>query len=315
MKFSFFFMMAVVASCMAVNVHAASYTTYSVEEQQVMLQTNSFAVIGGYSPFGYSQFSLVAKIDTLGLNLSAAPTMTYPNGSLTFPVGVSNSPTWATSGGYNRYQYGDSRTTTALLDAAYGSGTYTFTMGNATVQPTLPLNLASPSLPVAPMITSGGTWSNGVLLVDPSQTVTLNFNSFDTYTNGLGGKINFILFLASAYPVTLGSSPQSTYVPSLGVTNAALTNFTITAGTLTNGQSYLVQANFTQIESINTTNFTGTGITGNPLGLSMYTSTTFINLQAIPEPSAMGLLLLVGIPVCLLMLTAKSRSRKTWRIW
>jgi len=300
---------------LTLNAHAASSTTYSIEEQQVLQQTDSSTINDGFSFLGYSQFSLVAKVDTLGANLSAAPiltlpapTSTYPAGSVTFPTGPSFSPTWATSGGYNRYQYGDSRPTTALLDAAYGSGTYTFTLGNATLQPTLSLDLATPVLPVTPMLVSGGTWSGGMLLVDPTQTVTLDFNSFTTYTNGLGGKINFNLFQSSAYPTPVGSSPQSVYAPTLGKTDDALTSFTIAPGTLTNGQNYIIQANFTQLETVNTTNFTGTGITGNPMGLSYYTTSTFITMQAIPEPSTMRLLAIMGLPACLMILAAKSRS-------
>lgn len=279
--------------------HAVIATQYSLEEQQVMQQTDGSTVIGGFSAFTYNQFSIVAKIDTQGSNLSAAPYLTlpaptadYPSGIITFPVGAGNSPTWATSGGYNRYQYGDARTTQSGLNTSYGSGTYTFTMGNATAQPTLSLNLTNPVLPATPMLTSGGTWNGGNLLIDPTAGATLVFNTgdFTNYTQGLGGKINFLLFKTSDYPATIGSSPQSVYAPEIGKTDAALTSYTIAPGTLTNGQVYTLQVNYTHIESTNTIPFTGMGISGSPLGMTLDTTTTFITIEAVPEPSSAVLL-------------------------
>jgi hypothetical protein len=153
---------------MTSRLHAAQSTQYSLEEQQVLQQVDSVLTVGGYSALGYNQFSLVAKIDTLGSNISSAPllrlpaaTADYPTGTITFPTGPSYSPTWATSSGYNRYQYGDARTTQSGLNAAYGSGTYKFTLGDATAQPKFSLNLVDPVLPVTPLLTSGGTWSGG----------------------------------------------------------------------------------------------------------------------------------------------------------
>ena len=306
-----------VISAMALRAQAVQSTQYSLEEQQVMQETDASTVVGGYSAFTYNQFSLDAKIDTLGNNLSAAPLLTLPNptadfpsGTITFPTGPSFSPTWATSGGYNRYQYGDARSTQSQLNASYGSGTYTFTMGNATVQPTLSLNLASPILPPTPMLTSGGTWSGGTLLIDPTVGATLNFNTsaFSTYSQDLGGKINFVLFKMSDYPTTLGLSPQSVYAPELGKTDPALTSFTIAPGTLTAGEVYTLQANYTHIESTNTTAFTGTGISGNPLGMTYDTTTTFITIEAVPEPSSAVLLL--GGAICALGLRRRAARRK-----
>ncbi len=290
---------------LASRADAASSTQYSLEEQQVVQQTNGTSVVGGYSAFGYNQYSIVAKIDTLGASLSVAPTLTlpaatadYPTGIIDFPVGAGNSPTWATSSGYNRYQYGDARTTQSGLNASYGTGNYTFSMG-ATASPTLYLDLTNPTLPTTPLLTSGGTWDNGYLLIDPTAGATLTFNTgdFTTYTSGLGGKINFLLFKMSDYPTTLGSSPQSVYAPEIGKTDAALTSFTIAPGTLTNGETYTLQINYTHIESTNTIPFTGTGISGSPLGMTMDTTTTFITIEAVPEPSASVLLVggLVGL--------------------
>jgi PEP-CTERM motif len=135
--------------------------------------------------------------------------------------------------------------------------------------------------------------AGGTLLIDPSAGATLTFNTsdFDTYTQGLGGKINFLLFNMGDYPTPLGSSPQSVYAPEIGKTDAALTSFTIAPETLTNGQVYILQVNYTHIESTNTTDFTGTGISGSPLGMTYDTTTTFIMIEAVPEPSSSGLLI------------------------
>lgn len=275
-------------------------TNYSIDYQQVLQQTDSNTIVTGYSPFTYDQFALVAKVDTGGANLSAAPilglpspTASFPTGIITFPTtGTSLSPTWATGSGYNRYQYASGWTSTALLNNNFGSGTFTFTLGNATAQPTLPLDTVTPLFPVTPMLSSGGTWSGGALLIDPTVGATLNFNSssFTTYSSGVGGQISFQLFSSIGYPDTIVPPTKSLYASTLGKFDTALSSLTIAPGTLTAGKTYTVQANFTQFEDINTTSFTGTGISGNPVGLSHYTTSTFITIETVPLPSAWSML-------------------------
>jgi hypothetical protein len=59
-----------------------------------------------------------------------------------------------------------------------------------------------------------------------------------------------------------------------------LTSFTINAGIMTNGLTYTVQADYKQIENINTNTFTGTGISTNFLGVAQYTTSTYITVLA-----------------------------------
>jgi hypothetical protein len=295
--FSYLFALALLLG-MALNAGAfQGFTAYTIEEQNSLQQTGSSSFIPGTGGFGGDgdQFSLVAQVDTGGANLSAAPilglpapTIDIPSGSITFPTGPNFSPTFATGNGYNRYQYGLGWTSTALLNSEYGSGTFTFTLGNATATPTLSLNIVSPTFPISPTLTSGGTWSGGHLLVDPTAGATLTFNSsaFTGYTSGLGGEITFELVDFNHMPI---SPPATSFnVPSLGKTDPALTSYTIAPGALVAGQTYNFQANYRQFDGINTTSFTGTGITGNPVGVSVYVTSTFITIDAVvgaPTPT------------------------------
>jgi hypothetical protein len=168
----------------------------------------------------------------------------------------------------------------ASVAAASGSGTFTYTLGDATAQPTNYLNTASPSFPATPMLTGGGTWSGSTLLLDPTATNTLTFNtsSFSTYTSGLGGVVTYHLLDTNG--INIVPKSQSVYVPTVGSTQPALTSFTINAGTMVNGQTYIVQADFKQVENINTNTFTGTGIPANFIGVASYATSTYITVLA-----------------------------------
>ena len=276
---------------------SGGFTTYEIHEQNSLTQTGPSTFIAGI-PNGGDEFSLVGSVDTGGANLSAAPVLVLPNpnnvsgGSITFPAGPNSSPLWNTGKGYNEYHWGDGWTSAALLNAADGSGTFGFILGDATATPTLSLNTANPVFPISPMLTSGGTWSNGALLIDAATGATLTFNtsSFTEYSTGLGGQIKLELVdPATLMPIVTPEVSQN--IPSLGKTDPALSSFTIAPNFLVAGQSYLFQANYSYYTGFNTTSFTGTGITGNPVGASGYLTSTFITIDAVPEPSTDALLL------------------------
>jgi PEP-CTERM motif len=87
-----------------------------------------------------------------------------------------------------------------------------------------------------------------------------------------------------------------------------LTSFTIAPGILVAGQSYLFQANYRTYTQINTTSFTGTGITGDPVGTPGYLTSTFITIDAIvPEPSTYVLLGLGGLALLILFRRESAR--------
>jgi hypothetical protein len=306
------FMVPVLLLGMAGN--ACAQTQYSIAIQDLSQQTDATTFVGGFGSTN-DQYSLNAFVDTGGADLSAAPvlglpgdTSMFPSGSITFPTGASFSPTWPTGNGYDEYKYGLGWPSEAQLNSVDGSGNFTFTLGNATAQPVLSLNTASPSFPVSPTLTSGGTWSGGELLLDPTVTNTLTFNTsaFTGYSSGLGGQIKFFLVDSNLEPISTPEVSQN--VPSLGVEEPALTSFTLAAGTLVAGQTYTLQANYTQVEEINTESFSGTGITGSPVGISDYNTTTFITIDTIPEPSTTGLLLISGLAGVFLILILKKHD-------
>ena len=266
----------------------ASQKGYSLKEETQFQQVSSSSVVTGYSPLNDDQYGINAKVDTGGASLSAAPilglpstTSAYPSGSVTFPTGTNFSPTLPTGSGNNQYSVDVAGgNNLASVSAASGSGTFSFTLGNATAQPTLSLNTASPAFPSTPMLTSGGTWSGSTLLLDPTATNVLTFNtgSFTTYTTGLGGAVSYHL-LNPAGTVIIPKA-QSIYAPSVGLTQPALTSFTLAPGTLVNGSNYIVKADYSQIENLNTTTFTGTGIPANFIGESHYAAHTYITVLA-----------------------------------
>ena len=85
--------------------------------------------------------------------------------------------------GNGDYELNVAYLTKAAMDAAYPNGTYVLTpTGSSAIS--FPI---TPDLyPTVPAVTSGGTWQNGVLVVDPAVTTTLNFNTFASYGQGAG---------------------------------------------------------------------------------------------------------------------------------
>jgi hypothetical protein len=279
-----------------------SFTTYEIHEQNSLTQTGPSTFVPGI-PNDTFQFSIVGSVDTGGANLSAAPILILPtpnditDGSVTFPAGPNASPVWSSGKGYNVYHWGDGYTTAAELSFIYGTGSFTFVLGNATATPTLSLDTANPAFPISPMLIGGGTWSNGELLIDAATGTTLTFNTsaFTGYSTGLGGQIKLELVdPTTLMPIVTPEASQN--APSLGKTDPAVTSFTIAPGFLVAGETYLFQANYSHYTGFNTTSFTGAGITGSPVGASSYLTSTFITIDAVvPEPSTYVLLGLGGI--------------------
>lgn len=267
----------------------ASQKGYSLDESASFQQITSSSVVTEYSPLSYAEYDINAKVDTGGANLSAAPILGLPGGgSVTFPTGTNFSPTLPTGSGYDQYWVDVANgNNLASVGAASGSGMFTYTLGNATARPAILLNTTSPSFPVTPMLANGGTWNGSTLLLDPTATNTLTFNtsSFTTYTSGLGGVVTYHLLDTNG--VNILPKSQSVYVPDIGSTQPALTSFTIVPGTMTNGRAYIVQADYKQVENINTNIFTGTGIPANFIGVASYATSTYITILA-QTPSLTG---------------------------
>jgi len=299
-------------SASAIYAQSTSTTTiYHLQLQEIINQTGPSTTVTGYSPLSYKQWALVAQIDTNGVPLSAAPYVTNSSGAtiFTFPA----DPDWPdlnSSGSlYYRYQAALNKNDLDGLNSAVGTGPFTFWLGDATAQPTLSIDTTNAGLlPVTPMVTSGGTWSGNALQIDADTgaTLTVNSSSFSGYnsSSGLGGVVSVGLYNATAYPTPLGFSVSTINVPSLvalfgpGVGQTTpLSTYVIAPGELTAGQTYILQVNFQSIADINTTQFSGTGISGNPpVGWSFYNSSTFITVDAVPLPAGAWLMLsgLVG---------------------
>jgi len=277
-------------------------TNYRLQVQYIVNQTGPATTVEGYSALGFKPWALVGEIDTGGADLSAAPTITAPSGAVvTFPA----APNWPVSGpggSYDRYQQAVNKNSLAELYTAAGTGVFTFTLGDATAQPTLSIDTTNASLlPVTAMVTGGGTWSGNALQIDAASgaTLTLNSSSFSGYDSGLGGIVSVELFNTAAYPNPVVPNANSINVPSLvsllgpgfGETTP-LSTYVIAPGELTAGQTYTLQVNFQSIAGINETNFSGTGISGNPpIGYSFYNSSTFVTIDAVPLPACTWLML------------------------
>ncbi len=214
--------------------HAQAF--YSVSKSQGYFQNSSGAPVADPSqPFN---FSASAAVNT---------TFTAPAGTV-IPLNFSS--------GDQSYKTDLPFATKADLDAAFPNGVYRMSGGG--IAP-LSFNLATENYPAAtPQITSGGTWVNGVLVVNPAQTTTLTFTTFATYaTAGVAGHMEIRIrdFSSSAEPV----SNQAASVAVAGITPSStpLTTIVIPAGALTNGRLYTGEVQFDTITTLDTTTVSG----------------------------------------------------------
>ncbi|MDB6095489.1 MAG: peptidase and matrixin and adamalysin [Verrucomicrobia bacterium] len=212
---------------MTILVVALSGTTHA---QNVIQKAHHYIQTGGATPIDFPIAPFGAETQAAVANM----TLHFPNGS-TLPI-----PYVA---GDDQYESLSNFSTKAALDAAYPAGTYTLTgTGLATVT----LNLPADNYPTAvPQITNG-TWNaGGVLVIDPTQSVTLNFNNFTTYASaGFAGHEDFELqsnanfekgiatvaafgFTVSATPFTTVTIPANT-LPTGGAFRAVLRYDTLT---------------------------------------------------------------------------------------
>lgn len=179
----------------------------------------------------------------------------------------------------NAFAYADA----TALNAAFPDGDYSMAIPNTNNSNLAPdsvslFNLSGGTFSNVPMIT-GGTWSGGRLLIDPTQNYTLNFIGFSGF--GAGDSITLAID---------GSGSNGHDVDS----SSAVTSFLISAGdiVLANGNTTRAELNF--INGIDTdTSITGaTGFTG-------YVTILSFEIQAIPEPSTyaaiFGALALAGV--------------------
>ena len=249
---------------------AQTLTGYGVVKNHYVTQTSSSAPVDDlFSPYGLSSY-------VFGTGLTGTYSFTSPAGSSAIP----NPQTLTISG--NQAQFSSNTATayptTTALNAAYNDGVFSMVLPNMNGIPQMAIlpSFAGNLYPTTPQITSG-TWSGGVLLVDPTQNYTLNFAAFASPTVddsiGLG-----ILGIGSFFPSTTATS------------------YVISAGALTAGVTYEVSLRFNH-------NFIdyGVAILG-ANGNSGFTTENFFLIQAIPEPPTYAAILLGAVALAGVMI-------------
>lgn len=165
------------------------------------------------------------------------------------------------------------------------------------------LNFNSSAFPIVPdFIFSQGTWSNGTLLFDPTQNLTItigNLGGFKSGTSGttpdydasgVGGHVN--LFLRDGSTVLTDQDLFSRVGPP-GATfteNPGSISYTLTANALNAGKTFFGEGIFQTMTDYNTT--------GGYTNVALMESMTSFSITAIPEPStyaAMASALALGL--------------------
>lgn len=180
----------------------------------------------------------------------------------------------------------------AALNAAYGSGTYTF-QSSSFANSAVSLSNADlyPNAPVATITTNSGLgllWSGGVLNVNPSlfATFTITTNAFATNFNVSSNHIG----------ISGDSFNTNVNTESFNDADGVLTYNIASATFLGGSSSKSIEVEFNNIIDL-FSNTPGAGMTS----VSAFTSVTKISIQVIPEPSTyvaiFGALALAGAAV------------------
>jgi len=270
-------------SCGAANAGNSSVVRVLVGDSIQYQQTSASQV--AIDNFGSGAYNFTA--DVYGNNLGAGnpPTFSGPitagapftSGSALY-YNTSNNPLYNSVYAVQAQDNGYSYTSQAALEAAFPQGTYTFTGGSTSVS----LNLSGDLYPTTtPLVTlTGGTWSNGVYLVDPGQAVTITSDAFAGYSSaGVGGHIGLSLQAANG-PQLFNNEQFSSTNPSDQI------SYTIAANTLAAGQTYYGNVSFATIVDIQPN-----AALPNSLNGAYYNLDTSFVISAVPIPGAAWLLL------------------------
>jgi hypothetical protein len=180
---------------------------------------------------------------------SVAPTVTGPFNTALLGARHNNGVmVYSASGGSWRWGADGENFTAdskAEVDNLFGSGTYTFTVSGTSV----PLALTGDQYPDPPRLTlSGGKWSGGTYVIDPSQPLTITTNAYagwgshrnDTICTFLRGK-GFVAAEASS----IATCPL--YVQRASETSNNVMSVTVPANTLQPNEDYTLVTTFTAI--------------------------------------------------------------------
>jgi len=212
-------------------------TSFGIHELHGYVQTSASAAEG---PFGFPY--------AFAFQASEGGTLSVPGGGTI---------TLSTTGTLNQnYLLDAGFASLASLQSAFPTGTYTFaSSGN----PNLSYTVGSALFPASIPQVTNGTWTNQVLVLDPTVANTLNFSTFAEY--GSAGVASHMLFsissLTGADSVNVNQQIVSVPVGNLTVASQPFTSYTIPAGTLSAGLSYFCELTFDTVASLDTTTISG----------------------------------------------------------
>ena len=199
------------------SANGQSQNVYFVGKTQAFTQSDSSGAIADTSaPF---QFSATAY---------------NPAMLLVLPSGSTRSMTYSANN--QDYEINQNFTTKIALDAAWPNGTYKMTGSGA---PPTSFNLTPDSYPASAPQVTGGTWNNGLLVVNPGQAVTINLSTFTGYaTSGVAGHMSVEVGSAFGGNTIVKNDIATQSVFGLTGTTTPLTAISIPAAALTSGQLY-----------------------------------------------------------------------------
>jgi len=190
---------------------ASNTSPYTVSKAALFIQkTPDSATASTKYPYAFS------------VQAPTASTLTLPGGS---------TQAVAFTGGNGDYEIDAWFASKAAMDAAYPDGTYT--LAGAAI-PSLSYAMTPDSYPAAtPTVTgSTGTWSGGVLMIDPSASATIDFSDFTTFASGgVGGFMEFKIVdlsenapsldqqevtMSNAFGIPVGSTSRTVLIQALG---------------------------------------------------------------------------------------------------
>jgi hypothetical protein len=149
----------------------------------------------------------------------------------------------------NKYDYNQSFTSLAALNSAFPDGNYTFAVSGSS---SFTLGLTGDSYPNTPEVTNG-TWNtSGQLVLDSTQSNTIDLNTFTAY--GTVGAASHMQIQIQSPDGTTVDIDQSYVTP----TNASpFTSYAIAAGALSAGSFYQAQLEFDTVPNLNSTAVSG----------------------------------------------------------
>lgn len=148
--------------------------------------------------------------------------------------------------------------TKAAMDTAYANGTYTWS-GTPTPSAALTGDLYTAA---TPQVTGGGTWSNGILVVDPTVATTLTFSTFSDFATTSGGQVGGHMDFSfssnnGADQVDLDNQLLTQPLFGLPASSTPFTSYVIPPGTLTAGNVYQATLSYDRLSSLDTTTVSG----------------------------------------------------------